>query len=432
MFYVILFKICLKTLTKTLTKVYLHENFFMYLSNGCTVSSVNIFPSNWNTKKADVNAIWYISYRFKDPCYLEKFPNGKQVMIKSGLNRITNLVVKQATIKKMRELTIEHLEKGYNPILKNVSDILQTTDDEPKILTEVLPSSPFIKALWYAHSISQLDRYTLKDCASAIRSIEKCAVEYDYHEIPILEVQAKHIRRCLDLCHTSNPKFSGRRYNRVKAHLSGLFRELIQLGAIDSNVTLLVNPMKETANKQIVLTDEEIEKVKTHLYTNYRSLYNFMMLFYYSGGRMKELFRMKGSDVDLGDQKYTTLVKKGKQEKWLDRTIRNVALPLWKEQMKNCKSDDYVFSKGLLPGPLQINSKQVTRRWSTHVMKPLDIKATFYKLKHLNTDRTLAAAGAKMAAGQNAHMSTKMVEQVYAYNEKKRMHEGLKTLDIKL
>jgi hypothetical protein len=53
-------------------------------------------------------------------------------------------------------------------------------------------------------------------------------------------------------------------------------------------------------------------------------------------------------------------------------------------------------------------------------------------LKHLNTDRTLKAVGAKMAAGQNAHVSTKMVELVYAYNEKKRIHESLKELDIQL
>ena len=53
-------------------------------------------------------------------------------------------------------------------------------------------------------------------------------------------------------------------------------------------------------------------------------------------------------------------------------------------------------------------------------MKPLGISTTFYKLKYLNADRTLKAAGAKMAAGQMGHTSTKMAEQAYAFNEKKR------------
>ena len=37
-----------------------------------------------------------------------------------------------------------------------------------------------------------------------------------------------------------------------------------------------------------------------------------------------------------------------------------------------------------------------------------------------------------MAAGQNAHTSTKMVEEVYAFNEKARIHETLKGLNIEL
>ena len=156
-----------------------------------------------------------------------------------------------------------------------------------------------------------------------------------------------------------------------------------------------------------------------------------MMLFYYSGGRIKELFSLKGSDVDLLQQTYTTLVKKGKQ-RWVKRTIRNVALDLWKEQMETCSPHDYVFSNDLLPGPKQINSKQVTRRWMLHVKKPLGIEATFYKLKHLNTDRTVEALSIKTAAGQNGHTSTKMVETVYAYNEQKRIHNALKELDIEL
>lgn len=156
-----------------------------------------------------------------------------------------------------------------------------------------------------------------------------------------------------------------------------------------------------------------------------------MMIFFYSGGRMKELMRLKGRGVDLVEQTYSVMVLKGKTRS-VTRTIRNVAIPFWKEQMLNCKPDEYVFSKDLLPGANQIESKQISRRWTKWVMKPLGIKTTFYKLKHLNADRTLKAAGAKMAAGQMGHTSTRMAEQVYAYNENKRIHEGLKELDIEL
>ena len=192
-----------------------------------------------------------------------------------------------------------------------------------------------------------------------------------------------------------------------------------------------VNPMKEEITRPQVFKDDEIERIKEHLWVNNRPFYHFMMIFYYSGGRIKELMRLKGKDVDLMEQTYTCLVKKGRA-RWVSRTIRNVALPFWKVQMENCNPEDYVFSIDLMPGKQEINSKQVTRRWMVHVKKPLGIVTTFYKLKHLNTDRTLKVLGAKMAAGQNAHVSTKMVEEVYAYNEKIRIHEALKELDIEL
>lgn len=154
-------------------------------------------------------------------------------------------------------------------------------------------------------------------------------------------------------------------------------------------------------------------------------------MFYFSGGRLKELMSLRGRDVDLKGQTYECVVKKGKK-RLVKRTIRNVALPLWLEQMENCAPDHFVFSKDLLPGPVMINSKQVTRRWMTHVKKPLKITEDFYSLKHLSTDATIAALGAKAAAGQAGHMSTAMAEKVYGYNEAKRIHEELKKLDIKL
>ena len=403
------------------------------LPNGCRRSEFNIFPANWKTLKAKITETWYFDCRFIDPEQLRRFPKGKLIRIKGGMNRFKTIEERRTALEtKLQELE-ELFKSGYNPIQKDPiikSHSSNFHSDLP--VSEVLPSTPFIKALWFVHSKSLLDTGTLADCKSAIRSLERSAIVYGYEKMPIGDIQVKHIKRCLDLCHTSNPKFSGKRYNKVKAYLSGLFKELIQLGAIEGNMALAVSPMKEKAAKPIIFSNDEIEIIKKHLFMYNRPFYNFMMLFFYNGGRLKELFRLKGSDINLVDQKYCAIVKKGKKERWVDRTIRNVALPFWVEQMQNCKADDYIFSVNLMPGKQPINSKQVSRRWTTHVKKPLGIKATFYKLKHVNTDRTLAAVGARMAANQNAHLSTKMVEDVYAYNEKKRIHETLKALGIQL
>ena len=406
----------------------------MNLPNGCSVFEVNIFPPNWNTKKADVNLIWYINFYFRDPRHLDQFPNGKYVLKKSGLNRLKTLYEKQQTIAMMRKVMVEQLENGYNPFDKSGPVIIKIDPivrAEPEVITQVIPSTPFIKAFRFSLVRSSNVKETVKDTESVLRKLEAAAQRLHFNELSISELEIKHIKLILDECHRYDPKFSAKRFNKAKSYLSGLFKYLVEVGAAHGNMALAISPMKEGFTEPKMFSQNDIDRIKEHLYKFNRPFYNFMMLFFYSGGRMKELMRLKGRGVDLVEQTYTVVVLKGKARS-VTRTIRNVALPFWKEQMVNCKPDDFVFSKNLLPGDEQIESKQISRRWTTWVMKPLGIQTTFYKLKHLNADRTLKAAGAKMAAGQMGHTSTRMAEQVYAYNESKRIHEGLKDLDIEL
>ncbi len=403
------------------------------LPNDCRCSEFNVFPSNWKTTKAKLSPNWYADCRFIDPKHLDKYPKGKPIRIKGGINRFNTIDERRAALVKLIGEMEGLLNEGYNPITQSPlkgpkSDKVAINNDFSQ---EVLPTTYFITALRIALHNSTNVKEAKADMRSVLNSIEAAAGTLGYLQIRIEKIEVKHVKRCLDQCHRSNPRFSAKRYNKAKAYLSGLFKFLIQEGAAHGNMARAVNPMREEVPKPHIFKDDEIERIKEHLWRNNRPFYNFMMMFYYSGGRIKEFMRLKGKDIDLIEQTYTTVVKKGKS-RWVSRTIRNVAVPFWKVQTENCGPNDFVFSTDLLPGPIQINSKQVTRRWMVHVKKPLGIETTFYKLKHLNTDRTMKALGAKMAAGQNAHASTKMVEEVYAYNEKARIHEGLKELDIEL
>ena len=385
-----------------------------------------MFPKNWKTSKAKLSLNWYADCRFIDPLHLDKYPKGKPIRLKGGINRFNTIQERRESLEKLIGEMEANLRNGFNPITEVSS---KTQNNCPTL--ELLPSTPFILAFRIALNNSTNVKECRADIRSVINSVETAATTLNFLTIPIGEIEVKHVKRCLDQCNKSNPRFTAKRYNKAKAYLSGLFKYLIQEGAVLGNMARAVNPMKEEVTRPHVFNDDEIERIKKHLWTNNRPFYNFMMMFYYSGGRIKEFMRLRGKDVDLVKQTYSTVVKKGKT-RWVSRTIRNVALPFWKVQMENCGPNDYVFSIELLPGTIQIDSKQVTRRWMVHVKKPLGIETTFYKLKHLNTDRTLQALGAKMAAGQNAHASTKMVEEVYAYNEKIRIHETLKGLDIEL
>lgn len=401
------------------------------LPNGCRRSEFNVVPKNWKTSKAKVSDTWYFECRFIDPVHQSRWPKGKITRVKAGINLITKLSDKKSAMSALIAEFERLFDDGYNPIIENEIKIPEPVIGMETPITEVIPSTPFIKAFRFSLTKSQNVKETIADTKSVLNSLEAAAQLLGFLTIPIGEIEVKHIKLTLDQCHKSNSKFSAKRFNKAKSYLSGLFRYLVEVGAAHGNIALAISPMKEEITEPVHFSDADIKKIKKHLWQNNRPFYKFMMMFYYSGGRIKEFMRLQGKHVDLNEQTYKTLVKKGKQ-RWVERTIRDIALPYWKEQMKNCGQNDYVFSSDLLPGPEPINSKQITRRWMLHVKVPLGIVATFYKLKHLQSDRTVKAAGVKMAAGQMGHTSSRMAEEVYSVNEKKRIHETLKGLDIEL
>lgn len=406
------------------------------LPNGCRRSEWKVFPDNYKTTKAKLTDIWYADVRFYDPRYKEKFTKGKVIRIKGGINRINNHKSRREALEfLMEEMTIL-LDNGHNPIEKKELPeqhiAIKPSPTDNSLLTEVKPSTPFIHALRFALEQRAYEKGTKADIRSALKSIEAAAVELDFINIEIHQIGVRHIKQCLDWCHKNYPTFSQKRFNKVKAHLSGLFRYLGELGVTAGNMASAVSPMKEKATKQVYLSDTDAARIKEHLFKYNRQFYNFVMMFYFSGARVTEMFRLQVKDVDLISQTYEVVVKKGKVERYVKRTIRNIALPFWTEQIKEAKPNDYVFSKDLLPGPTPIDPHQIGRRWALWVQKPLGIKASFYKLKHRNLNATRKALSAKMAAGQAGHTSRRMVEEVYAYEEAQLIHEGLKGLDIEL
>lgn len=143
------------------------------------------------------------------------------------------------------------------------------------------------------------------------------------------------------------------------------------------------------------------------------------------------LFIRRFSSFDtllLARQKVRYLVLKGKNYEWVERTIKDIALPFWQAAMVGCSTSDYVFSKGLRPGTGTIRAEQISRRWRKHIKGKLGIDCDFYSLKHLNTDQTAALLDLKTAAVHNSHKSTKTT-LTYAVNERERVHQKLKEVN---
>jgi hypothetical protein len=135
------------------------------------------------------------------------------------------------------------------------------------------------------------------------------------------------------------------------------------------------------------------------------------------------------SDVDLVNQEYKAVIKKGGQYIEVKRPIKTIAVPFWKETITGAKPSHFVFTENLEPGPKKIRREQVTRRWEEHVKKKLGIQADFYKLKHLNTTEVVDRLNEKEAAKLNGHVDTKMVKKHYDVKQKTRKDALIKELD---
>ncbi len=162
-----------------------------------------------------------------------------------------------------------------------------------------------------------------------------------------------------------------------------------------------------------------------------------MQIFFHSGAWRTELLKVKGKDVDLEKQQIKVTVIKGSSRREVFKTLKDLALPFWKEALTRCHKEDYVFSQGLKPGAVMIDPKQITRRWKTHIKdmkgkdgKPiggLGITADFYSLKHLHSDQVASLLTLEEAGRHNNHTSTSTT-LIYAVNEMERQADRVKKL----
>ena len=123
----------------------------MNLPHGCTVFEVSIHPTNQNTKKANVKERRYLNFLFLAPKFIDKYPSGKQIRIKAGINRLKNLKDKQNQISLLRETIITQLEGGYNPI----TDSGDTVAESSAAVLQYLTVTGFAKKSF----LTQLLRY---------------------------------------------------------------------------------------------------------------------------------------------------------------------------------------------------------------------------------------------------------------------------------
>lgn len=386
------------------------------LPNGCTCSNLSVYPKNWKSKNAKLSVDWYIIYRFYDP----KYSNPKQVMVK-GMNHFKSLVERQtATKKAMAEEIDKLMNECYNPFQKPQLIINE------KEIGDVTLHTPILEALRTVSKKLSVSDPTKRDIKFMLSLIEKAVKFLGFQTLPISNVGKKILKMILETASNSADRF-----NKNRSYLMILFSELCELEVVNSNPLRDIKKKKVVKHIRQVLTNEERVLVNDHLEKNYPEFHRFLHIFFHSGARISELLRVNETDIDISNQRFKLIIKKGREYKEVWKTIKDIALPYWNSIMEECKKGEYLFSKGLKPGIRQIQPYQIGKRWNRLVKQNLHIEADFYALKHLHTTEIVDILNAKEAAKHNSHTTTAMVIGIYDVKKGERQHNAIKELNNK-
>lgn len=389
--------------------------------NGCAHSEPSVFPRNWKESGASTEIDWRIQYYFFDPQYAERWPNGKLCIVK-GMNEVKGLAERRKITATLLDLAINDLREGWNPISKDY--MLDQSID----YNSLNPDLPFIKAFRLANQKMACSENYRQEVGYVINRIEKAASKQKFTS-SIENLKRRELKALLQEC-----KFTAKYFNHAKAYLSSLFNELVEDECCDTNLTRDIRKKKVVKEVRRILSPDQLEAVMNYLKVNYYEFWRYAQIFMHSGGRSSELLTVQTKDVDLDNQEYTVLIKKGKQYKRVVKVILAEVLPLWREVMYKAKDNDYLFSEGLEPGQKSIRFDQISKRWRRLVKKSdsivmngraLKVSADFYTLKHSMLDSLPIEVAQKLAS----HTSSRTTA-IYQVNKEKRDREELKRLRI--
>jgi integrase len=256
---------------------------------------------------------------------------------------------------------------------------------------------------------------TKRDIKAALGKFNTAIEQLNWCHLPINEVSRKHFREILDRSSNTDDRF-----NKHRSYLMILVSALCEMEIVPNNYIRDIKKRKTTKFIRQVLTQDERVLVNEYLENNFPSFHRFLHIFFHSGARIAEIMRIKVIDVDLPNQRYKVVIKKGGSYHEVWKTIKTIALPYWTEQLKTANPSEFVFSKGLESGDQQIQPYQINKRWYRLVKKKFGITADFYSLKHLHTSEVVELLSDIEAAKHNSHKTTTMVNTVYDVNKSKR------------
>lgn len=406
------------------------------LLNGCSRTDVYISPKNYRNLKSkkDLDKDWFVECRFYDPTHESKYPNGFQ--FRKKVNRYKTIGERKIAAEILKEEMETLLDvRHYNPLPCNKFYMVNNSNE----LTPQMSLKDAFEKVQLKISGSKTYLSEIKFCVNRLLPYFE---RFSYDHIPISTVKIWHIKNVLNEANLTPHVFK-----KYRAYLMRIFKELIQYGCIEHNPCREIAVEKIIPKRRKIFDEKKLKIVVDYIEENYPDFFQYLNIFFVSGARTAELFRVQAKHVNLAKQEYEVLIMKGRNYIWVNKIITDIALPFWEKQLSMCKSpEDFLFSKRLKPGVVPIDPSQMTKRWY-RLIKCSDkikdengniIKVTedFYPFKHLFLDK-ISEYQQKQHIENNlaktmANHKEDRITNIYTVNKEYRENEILKKIPISL
>ena len=384
----------------------------------CHYSDIWVHPSNWKTlsTQKSLKLNWYVECKFYDPLFKEKYPKG--FPYRKRLNKLRTLDERKAAVQLLlKEIPILFEKKGWNPITKRYMVPEQTP--APGLL---YPKQNFIEALELAYPKLSVSEGVKKELRRIVAKLKKSATEQRI-DFQICEIHSGYVRDLLDYLNLTPNE-----YNKYLTHLSIVLSDLVEKRIVFHNPVRDIKKKKTIKKLRETLEISELHKIFGILKLDHYTFYRYGMIFFHSGARSAELFRVQKKHVNLDKQEYIVTIRKGNSYREVKKVILKNALPFWIEIVEECTSDeDYLFTRGLQPSLVPTQPYQITKRWKRLVKDKYNVTADFYALKHLFLDELDKKSN---LAGHAGSHTTDVTERFYLFGSESRKNEALKNIEI--
>lgn len=144
-----------------------------------------------------------------------------------GINHFSTVTDRRNATLQLFKDELKNLQQGFNPIVSNIP--------APVVINTVDSNTPFIKALEYVKSTISTADFKKRDLKSILGFVSSAAAELKYDSISIDLNTRRHIKLLLIQIEKNQGKESHHQYNKVRSYLMILFKELVELEAIEPN-----------------------------------------------------------------------------------------------------------------------------------------------------------------------------------------------------